>query len=742
MKIKRMTATFGKLDQAELTLSDGLNIIHAPNEGGKSTWCGFLRAMFYGIETSQRDKKGFLAEKNRYAPWSGAPMEGEVELEWQGRDMILRRFAKGSAPFGGFSAVYTDTQQPVPGLTGDNCGQTLLGVGRGVWERSAFVGQAPTLAVDGTPELERRIAALFSSGQEDVSYTDTRETLGKWLRRRKHNKTGLIPQMEEELVGLDTALAKLADTHDRFARAQSDISRLEEQLRQLEGEAYIHKRLAARKLNARYAEAEQQRARLADELARVEQELSAFGPTPGVQELLDARQSLGRLDALREETMRQRVLRDAAADERAQAAHACPDHPLLQLTRTQLDDLCQLVQQMQRKGRRLSRLRVVGVAAALCLGVGVSLLTLPVLHVTLGRVLGAGVAILVSLGAVIPMSVVAGGYRRRAQEVLDRYEVSSPAALSARWQERQALLTRLEQADARLQQSVREYEQAQERLDKDEGALRAFFSRFAGNAQGRGAWERALDRALELRNEAQRLGGGLEQARHRCDDLKLQGAQQVDTLEQLHQPENTPEQTQYKRNELEQKLTAARSALALAQGEMLSVGDRAELEARREKLCARLERRRTEYAAIEQAIAVLDGANNTLQQRFAPQLNQLAGEILGQLTGGRYEGLSLNREFEASARSADGLLPRSALALSRGTADQIYLAVRLAVCRLCLPAENASPVVLDDALLTFDDARMAAALQMLAKLDRQVLLFSCQQREAQLGIGNILGLQS
>ena len=215
-----------------------------------------------------------------------------------------------------------------------------------------------------------------------------------------------------------------------------------------------------------------------------------------------------------------------------------------------------------------------------------------------------------------------------------------------------------------------------------------------------------------------------------------------ETLELLCEPVNTPEQTQYKLSEVERGLTAARSALSLAQGRMMSVGDRAELEARREALCVELARRRTEYAAIEGAIAALDEANGALQQRFAPQLTRLAGELLGRLTGGRYEGVALNREFEASARSADGLLPRSTLALSRGTADQIYLAVRLAVCRLCLPEEDAGPVVLDDALLTFDDARMALALEVLAGLGRQVLLFSCQQREAKLGIGSILTLQS
>ena len=52
MKIKTMTATFGKLQRERLTLEPGLNVITAPNEGGKSTWCAFLKAMFYGIAVS------------------------------------------------------------------------------------------------------------------------------------------------------------------------------------------------------------------------------------------------------------------------------------------------------------------------------------------------------------------------------------------------------------------------------------------------------------------------------------------------------------------------------------------------------------------------------------------------------------------------------------------------------------------------------------------------------------------
>ena len=54
MKINKLTASFGKLENETLSLHDGLNIIYAPNESGKSTWCAFIMAMLYGVDSSER----------------------------------------------------------------------------------------------------------------------------------------------------------------------------------------------------------------------------------------------------------------------------------------------------------------------------------------------------------------------------------------------------------------------------------------------------------------------------------------------------------------------------------------------------------------------------------------------------------------------------------------------------------------------------------------------------------------
>jgi uncharacterized protein YhaN len=60
--------------------------------------------------------------------------------------------------------------------------------------------------------------------------------------------------------------------------------------------------------------------------------------------------------------------------------------------------------------------------------------------------------------------------------------------------------------------------------------------------------------------------------------------------------------------------------------------------------------------------------------------------------------------------------------------DQLYLALRLAVAKELTPD---APMVLDDALVRFDDTRHAAAMELLRQEaeDKQIILFTCQERE-------------
>ena len=740
MKIKSMTACFGRLDRARLDLSDGLNILYAPNEGGKSTWCGFIRAMLYGVPTRDRDKKGYLAEKNRYLPWSGTPMEGEMTLEWRGRDITLRRFTKGAAPFGGFSAVYTDSQQPVPELTAQNCGEVLLGVGREVWERSAFIGCAPTLAIDGTPELERRIAALFSSGEEDVSFSQTEARLREWQRRRQHNRSGLIPKLEEDLAVLDRTLEQMRSACTRLSQIGEQRDKLQLQQKELEGESHIHQRLAQRELNARYAQALEQQRQARAQLDDLLAQQSKFGPLPHRDRLRDAQLQLQRLQLQEEELQ--------------QLEHAAPCAPVApptdphfsgsdgtQAVRRAQDDRTQaeaLLTQAQEKARSCRRCVLPGLLLSAC----AILWGLAANHLIFALLAGSALAVVLTLISLSLAKSQAARLQKQAQTILDRWGAARPHEITEaaeRYRQQTEAFARTQEDHAR---GLAQLGARRDALTQASADLLVFVRSFAPEVHALPGCAAAVTTALELDDQVRTCRDRLELISRRCDDLKSQGAQETDTLELLHAPGRTPDQTQQALSHVKAMLAELDRQEAMAKGELLTLGDRTQLEARREQLTAQLERRRTEYQALSLALDGLRQANASLQERFAPELNHRSGQILSALTGGRYDSLTLNREFEAAARSTDSLLPRSTLALSRGTGDQIYLAVRLAVCQLCLNEGESSPLVLDDALLTFDDGRMAQAVDYLSKTGQQVLLFSCQQREGRLGLGHVQALQS
>ena len=237
MKIRKCTTSFGKLENESLSFRDGLNVIYAPNESGKSTWCAFIMAMLYGIDSSERTRAGYLPDKLRYAPWSGAPMEGTMELEADRCDITITRSTRGkNAPMQEFSAVYTGSNVPVKGLTGSNAGELLTGVSKDVFRRSAFIAQG-NVGVTGSPELEKRISSIVTTGEEACSYTEADERLRAWLRRRRYNRKGLLPELEgkmdetqRRLEEMSSSVQDAEELDQRLREKQTQCAALEKQM--------------------------------------------------------------------------------------------------------------------------------------------------------------------------------------------------------------------------------------------------------------------------------------------------------------------------------------------------------------------------------------------------------------------------------------------------------------------------------------------------------------------------------
>jgi len=309
MKINKLTASFGKLENESLSFHDGLNIIYAPNESGKSTWCAFIRAMLYGVDSSERAKAGHLPDKLRYAPWSGAPMEGSMELTADRCDITITRSTKSkNAPMREFSATYTGTNVKVEGMTGQNAGELLTGVSKDVFRRSAFIAQG-SVAVSGSPELEKRISAIVSTGEEHTSYSEADERLRAWQRKRRYNRRGMLPELEADMADTRRRLEDMSGSMEdveilerRLEETRSRCSQLEEAVTQ---SRKMQRKLALDRLNSGRAtlkhRSDEHDAAMA-ELSEKRQALreSPFGDVSAEELELQLQQDMATLKALKQ----------------------------------------------------------------------------------------------------------------------------------------------------------------------------------------------------------------------------------------------------------------------------------------------------------------------------------------------------------------------------------------------------------------------------------------------------------
>ena len=167
------------------------------------------------------------------------------------------------------------------------------------------------------------------------------------------------------------------------------------------------------------------------------------------------------------------------------------------------------------------------------------------------------------------------------------------------------------------------------------------------------------------------------------------------------------------------------------QGQADAMGQESTIRAQLKQIRQRIDNLEDTYLALELAQKALSSATNELQRRFAPRISKRAQELFGQLTSGRYQKIMLGEDLSVSVSALQEDTLRSAQWRSDGTVDQMYLALRLAVAEELTPD---APLVMDDAMVRFDDERLSTALHILQELanHKQVILFTCQGREKTL----------
>lgn len=269
---------------------------------------------------------------------------------------------------------------------------------------------------------------------------------------------------------------------------------------------------------------------------------------------------------------------------------------------------------------------------------------------------------------------------------------------------------------------------AQQKADQALAGLGA--NDLEGLAQAAARQQQVARLEAQAAEVAGRLPEGQDQP---APDIAQAEATVQEAAARLSELERTAREQAGRGGELRQVLRdlAASGGAAAAQGEL------ARLEQDREELAR-------EHDALLLGEALLERAMEHFRLEAQPNLLVKAAAYLEQATGGAYSWLGADlfqsdasKPPELSARPGPGARDREAAALSRGTRDQLYLALRLALADEVTAGGEILPLILDDPLVNFDDNRLASSLAMIGAVagQRQVIMLTCHRKQAEILTG-------
>ena len=193
----------------------------------------------------------------------------------------------------------------------------------------------------------------------------------------------------------------------------------------------------------------------------------------------------------------------------------------------------------------------------------------------------------------------------------------------------------------------------------------------------------------------------------------------------LDSKDYSDELTELERQEREINEEIAKSQWILEQKQEKDI----ESEERIEELNTRYEKiefAKVEIKAIEEAKEKIEAIANEVRNSFGKKLNERASYYMAQITNGKYNNLSIDDKLNISVNSKYSLIATSKL--SKGTMEQIYMSLRLAAADLIFENDK-KPILLDDALVMYDNKRMGNTMKFMAENMEQVIIFSCHTRE-------------
>lgn len=706
---------FGPFEDATLAPAPRMTVIYGPNEAGKSSWHA---ALYAGLCGMRRGKGAVRSEdrdfEDRHRPWDAAgggwTVTTVVSLADGRRVELLQDLAGRNCSATDADLAGTDYANEIV-YDGSPDGSRFLGLNRTTFLGVACVRQADVLGVLDDPEaLQEDLQRAAATAGADSTAARALELLEECLRERvgtARATTKPLPvarrRLDEAREALDAARREHDDYAERHARLERHVQ-----------EAALREQWVAA-LRALMAAADAAAAeRRAERAADLQSRFPGGAPRPTVED-----------DRLLNQVA------DALAGWQALPGATPPAG--------------KTVEELEREAAELVASPIeAGAAAPAAEPPGASEWALALGGVSVAAGIGLFLADLPIPGIV---ASIAGAGLLAWRSLSKRPEPPSRpdnAATKTLIEERAALLrNQMEQRRAAERRYAAAIEQRSLAAKTVRAAAVAADVAAEGpeeQMKGLAEWRR---RRQERVAEQERLGTQWDElqqvlAGRSVEELRAHAGRLRDEVNGLSASVDADVMAEVRRESpgadqlgrFEEDARAARAARDTFRGEMHQreadlpsvVGAEEDLEAAERDLAHLQQLGET----LETTVGFLQRAEERVHRDIAPVLKKTVLEWLPRVTGGRYDDCKVNPEsLRVDVRGGGGPW-RAAPRLSRGTAEQVYLLLRLALARhLTTPGENC-PMILDDVVAACDAGRKVAVLETLQAISRetQVILFT------------------
>lgn len=686
MKIKNIKVNaYGNIENKDINLEEGINIIHGANESGKSTLLNYIISIFYGISRNKDGKA--LSDYEKYKPWNSNEFSGRISYKLENGEKyeIFRDFNKKNPK------IYNDKLEDISDRfeTDKKDGSKFFIEQMGIDKQmylSTVVSTQEEVRLDEKNQnmLIQKIANLAGTGEDNVSYKKALIKLQEKIRDEiGTNKTSQKPIniIEKEIVEINNKIVETEKYRNRKYEIDAEKEQILSELKELEQQKQILQELQ----NSMKSEEETKNRLEIREKNRKEN-------IAKINELTNQKNTIN------------------AESERVQSAKNHLQDIIkghkenIEKLNSEIEKIANEKEETQEKEKPSISFIVITVVLAIALICSIILIKNYIVSGILG------VAIIANI-----VFYVINKNKQKVNKAKLREKIN---------QEKQYKREKLENQKQQIIANVNTTEKELEKQEEEEKQVNSELSMLKGQIILLEKNNEKITEEIEQDNKAIKE----ESNKNKQQIIEKYKDKNINDLLYINDYQNYI-------SKIEETINNNRIRIKGLEIEYNTIvpqlDEKVVLEEKREADKEKLAELREKESIINIAIENLMDAYEEMKTTITPKFTKNLSESIQKISSNKYNKVTINDENGMIIENNRGEYVE-AIKLSTGTIDQLYLALRLSMIDE-LSKENL-PIILDESFAYSDNNRLKNMLQYLTSdlNNHQTIIFTCTDREQKM----------